>query len=349
MIEWQRTLVRPDQNLRDALITIDATGGHMALVVNAERLLFGTLSDGDIRRWLIGGGSIDDAATVAANPSPVTASPDEGPEAHFLLMRSKGLAQLPLIDAERRVVGLVTLEDYLLAPEREQPVVIMAGGFGSRMGELTQSVPKPMLKVGDRPILQTVIEEFRAQGFRRFYLAVNYLAEQIIGHFGDGRGFGVEISYLRETTRAGTAGALSLLPDTLDCPVVVTNGDLLLKENIGAVLEDHLRSGADATLLCRDYQMQVPFGVVTESEGRVVDIVEKPVHSFRVNAGVYILSPRAVRLVPQGTYFDMPDLFRRCIERGLQTHCHRTDGYWLDVGRVPDYERAKRDFRDVFG
>lgn len=349
MIDWQRTLVRPDQNLRDALIAIDATGGHMALVVDGERRLLGTLSDGDIRRWLIAGGSIDDAARAAANPSPVTAAAEEGPESHFSLMRTRGLAQLPLIDPNGHVVGLATFEDYLLAPERKQPVVIMAGGLGSRMGELTRNVPKPMLKIGDRPILQTVVEEFRAQGFRYFHLAVNYLADQIVGHFGDGRAFGVDISYMRETTRMGTAGALSLLPKELEHPVVVTNGDLLIKENIGAVLEDHLRGAADATLLCRDYQMQVPFGVVTEEDGRVLNIVEKPVHSFRVNAGVYILSPRAIRLVPAGSYFDMPDLFRLCIERGLATVCHRTDGYWLDVGRVPDYERAKRDFRDVFG
>lgn len=349
MKDWQRSLVGPSQTLRDALKAIDATGSHMALVVAEDRRLLGTLSDGDIRRWLIDGGSIDDPAEGVYHTTPVTGSGDDPSERHFSLMRSKGLAQLPLVDADNRVVGMVTLDDYLLAPERRQPVVIMAGGLGTRMGELTKNVPKPMLKIGERPILQTVIEEFRAQGFRNFYLAVNHLADQIVGHFGDGRAFGVSISYLRESSRMGTAGALSLLPHELNEPVVVTNGDILLKENVGLVLEHHIERGAAATLLCRDYQMQVPFGVVTERDGSIADIVEKPIHNFVVNAGVYILSPPVVRLVPPNQFFDMPDLFRTCIAQGLDVLCHRTEGYWLDIGRVPDFERAKRDFGEVFG
>jgi NDP-sugar pyrophosphorylase family protein len=192
------------------------------------------------------------------------------------------------------------------------------------------------------------VAEYCAQGFRRFYIAVNYKAEQIEQYFGDGERFGVEIRYLREKQRLGTAGALSLLPELPPQHVMVTNADLLTKEDFGLMLEQHIESGADATMGVRNYEMQVPFGVVREHDGFISAIDEKPLHRFTVSAGIYVLSPPMLELVPKGTEFDMPALFEKGVRNGLRSRCHRIDGYWLDIGRLPDYERANLEFEEVF-
>jgi NDP-sugar pyrophosphorylase family protein len=233
-------------------------------------------------------------------------------------------------------------------PTRDHWVVVMAGGLGTRLKGLTRETPKPMLKVGSRPLLETVVHAYAEQGFRRFYFAVNYKAEQIEAYFGDGSHIGVEIRYLREERPLGTAGALSLIPDIPPQPVVVTNADLLTKQNFGSMLDRHVQSGADATMAVRDYEMQVPFGVVVERDGRIESIEEKPIQRFVVSAGMYVLSPSVLNLVPRGQPLDMPALFAMIVRNDMKTRCHHIEGYWLDIGRISDYERAKSDFAEVF-
>ena len=280
--------------------------------------------------------------------SPVCAAIGDEHHATLALMRQHGLHHVPVIRADRTVVGLIVIDDFLTAPEREQWVIVMAGGVGSRLASLTRETPKPMLMVGSRPLLETIIRAYAEHGFRRFYLAVNYKAEQIEQHFGDGTLLGVEIRYLRERERLGTAGALSLLPEHPTLPFVVTNADLLTQENYGAMVDAHASSGADATMAVRSYEMQVPFGVVRTEDGRIQSIEEKPVQRYTVSAGMYVLSPAVLSLVPREQYFDMTSLFAAIVERGLHTRCHHIDGYWLDIGRLPDYERANVDFPKMF-
>jgi NDP-sugar pyrophosphorylase family protein len=224
----------------------------------------------------------------------------------------------------------------------------MAGGLGTRLAELTRDTPKPMLKVGSRPLLETIVRGYADQGFQHFYFAVNYKSEQIEAHFGDGGALGIEVRYLREQQRLGTAGALSLLPERPTLPFIVTNADLLTKEDHCGMVDMHTASGADATMGVRPYEMQVPFGVVQECEGRITGIEEKPTQIFTVSAGMYVLSPQVLDLVPTGQFFDMPSLFDVMMREGLHTRCHRIDGYWLDIGQLPDYERAKVDFEKIF-
>jgi NDP-sugar pyrophosphorylase family protein len=263
-------------------------------------------------------------------------------------MRRLGLHQLPVVDAQRRVVGLEIVDDYFAAQPREHWVVIMAGGRGMRLEELTRDTPKPMLRVGSRPLLETIVREYVRQGFSNFWLAVNYKAEQIESHFGDGGAFGANIRYLRERQRLGTAGALSLLPEAPGEPFIVTNADLLTKEDYGDMVDRHVASGADATMAVREYEMQVPFGVVREKDGRIEAIDEKPIHRFVVAAGMYVLSPHALAHVPKDTMFDMPSLFDALAKSGKRTRCHPIEGYWLDIGRATDYEKANSDFDEVF-
>jgi dTDP-glucose pyrophosphorylase len=348
MKNWERALVGPDTTLRDVLAAIDRAGSQLALVVDADRRLLGTVSDGDARRAFLRGLSLTDAARSAMHRTPTTATTSEDRDSLLGRMRALGLHQIPIIDDRGMVVGLERIDDLLAPRIRENWVVIMAGGVGKRLAELTKDTPKPMLKVGSRPILETVVRGYAEQGFHRFYLAVNYKAEQIEAHFGDGSALGVDVRYLREREPLGTAGALSLLPDESAEPIVVTNADLLTKEDYGRMVDRHIESGAIATMAVRDYEMQVPFGVVQQVDGAITSIEEKPVHRFVVSAGMYVLSPDCLRHVPQGRYFDMPSLFETVARAGLKTRGHHIDGYWLDIGRLSDYERANVDFTEVF-
>ena len=349
MRNWQSALVAPETSLREALSTIDATGFQMAMVVDMSGRLLGTLSDGDARRALLSGLGMSDTVSRAMYSEPTTVTPADAPLEVLSTMRRTGLHQLPVVDAERRVVGLALLSDYLRAPQRENWVVIMAGGLGSRLRELTRDTPKPMLKVGSRPLLETIVRSYADQGFHRFYLAVNYAGtQQIESHFGDGHQFGVDIRYLREEHPLGTAGALCLLPERPAHPIIVTNADLLTKENFGHLIDQHGATGAHATMAVRHYAMQVPFGVVNAREGRIESIREKPVQRFVVSAGINVLCPDVLGLVPTNQFFDMPSLFDAVLARGLKAVTHQIDGYWLDIGRLSDFDRANCEFHNIF-
>jgi len=348
MKHWERALIAPDASLRDALRNIDATGAGIALVVDDARRLLGTLSDGDIRRALIRGEDLDGPCGAFANAAPATARAEMDPASRLGLLRSRKLRQLPLIDGEGRVVGLSTVSDFLEMPERTEAVVIMAGGLGTRLAELTQTTPKPMLKVGPRPMLDTVVDAFAAQGFRRIFLSINYRGEQIESHFGDGSERGLHIRYLREDSPRGTCGSLSLLPDDVAGDVLVTNGDVLTKMDYGRLADDHAGSGAAATVVVRDYEMQVPFGVINADQGRVLAIEEKPSQIYRINAGVYVLSASAREAIPTDGPFDMPQLLHALLQTGRPVRAHREEGYWVDVGRMADFARANEDYGAVF-
>jgi dTDP-glucose pyrophosphorylase len=347
--DWQQVLVTKDTSLREALAVIDRTGSQIALVVDESRRLLGTLSDGDIRRALLKGIGLGDAVAGAMHGQPAFARAGDSRRTILTAMRRRGIHQMPVVDEAQRVVGLELYVDYFDTQRRPNWVVVMAGGLGSRLGELTRAVPKPMLQVGSRPLLETIVRHIAAQGFERIYLAVNYKAEQIEGHFGDGTDLGVDISYLREQQRLGTAGALALLPEQPDHPLLVTNADLLTKEDFGDLLDRHVDAGADATMAVRPYEMQVPFGVVRERDGAIEAIDEKPMHRFVVSAGIYALNPSVLEFVPRGQPLDMPALFDNLIGAGRRARCHHVRSYWLDIGRLSDYERANLDFDEVFG
>ncbi len=348
MKNWERALIAPDATLRDALRNIDATGAGIALVTDPDRRLLGTLSDGDIRRALIRGEDLDGPCGAFANTSPATAPVDMDASSRLGLLRSRKLRQLPLVDGQGRVVGLSTVSDFLEMPERTEAVVIMAGGRGTRLAELTATTPKPMLKVGPRPMLDTIVDAFAAQGFRRIFLSINYRGEQIEAHFGDGSDRGLHIRYLREDAPRGTCGALSLLPTDVAGDVLVTNGDVLTKMDFGRLADDHAASAADATVVVRDYEMQVPFGVINADRGQVLGIEEKPTQIHRINAGVYVLSASARAVIPTSGPYDMPQLLHALLAQDRPVRAHRAEGYWVDVGRMADFARANEDYGVVF-
>jgi NDP-sugar pyrophosphorylase family protein len=321
---------------------------QIALVIDAAGRLRGTISDGDVRRAMLRGVSLESPASSIMNGSPTVARPGEDRDALIATMRARQLHRIPVLDAEDRLVGLETLDELILPAQRDNLVVLMAGGLGARLRPLTEDTPKPMLVIGKRPILETILLAFIESGFRRFYICVNYKAEMVMDYFGDGSRWSADIRYIREPDRMGTAGALGLLPEKPHKPVLVMNGDLLTKVNFASLLDFHEAHRAAGTMCVREYDLQVPYGVVKLNEHRLLSVEEKPVHRFFVNAGIYVLSPEALALIPEGPC-DMPSLFEDLVKAGRETAVFPIREYWLDIGHLADLEKAHGDFDSLFG
>jgi len=344
MKNWKQILVPQGATIQEALINIDQSGTQIVLVVDAQGRLLGTLSDGDIRRGLLKGLTLSDKVESCMCENPLTAQEHEHPEAALSLMRRRHLHHMPIINARREVIGLHVIDEYFMPQLRNNWVVLMAGGLGTRLGDLVKATPKPMLNVGDRPLLETIVSDFMDKGFYNFYFAVNYMADVIIDHFGDGSRLGANIRYLRENKRMGTAGALSMLPQMPSEPFFVANGDLLAHIDYAHMLESHMESQAEATMGVSEYEYQVPYGVIRHENGVICHIDEKPVQRELISAGVYVLSPSALAYVPHDTFFDMPELFSRVITGGGCARCYNMQGYWLDIGHRADYQKANKDY-----
>lgn len=347
MIKWQKMLVSPDTPMLTAVRLIDESSREIALivmVVDAERRLLGTVTDGDIRRAIIAGLGLEAPVAMIMNRTPSAAQMGDSNEQILNVMQLRMIRHLPRVDHEGRVVGIEVLEELFQRGKRDNWVVLMAGGAGTRLRPLTDDYPKPLLKIGNKPILETILENFIAQGFHRFFLSVNYKAEMLANYFQDGKKWGVSIRYLREGDQLGTAGSLSLLPEEPHNPLIVMNGDLLTKVNFAHLLDFHAEQGAKATMCVREYDFSIPYGVVRLKNNRLLGVDEKPVQRFWVNAGVYVLEPSILKYIPTGKSLDMPDLFQSLISRRCKTTAFPIHEYWLDIGRLEDFERAKNDY-----
>lgn len=350
MTHWRSTLLRGTAPLAEAIRIIDASSKQICLVVDGEDRLLGTVTDGDVRRAILKAVPLDAPVERVMNPAPTTLAPEYVREDAVQLMRSKQLHQLPVVDVGGRVVGLVLIDDLMKEGRRaDNWVVLMAGGLGARLRPLTEIVPKPMLKVGVKPLLETTLEGFVQQGFRRFYISVNYLADKVKEYFGDGTRWGCEIRYLEEKEQLGTAGALGLLPERPEKPLIVMNGDVLTKVNFGHLLDFHREHKAAATMCVREYDFRVPYGVVQLEGARINGLVEKPVHSFFVNAGIYVIEPGLLEIVPRdGRQFHMTHLFENALAAGHETAAFPIREYWIDIGQIDDLARANGDYRGLF-
>ncbi len=347
-LTWKDNLIEADAAVLEAVQVVDHTSCKVAVVVDKRRRLLGVVTDGDIRRGMLAGVSLEDPVSEVMNSRPRAGSVNDTRAFMDAVMRSQGIQHLPIIDYDNRVVGLETLIDPAQDMELGNAVLLMAGGRGVRLSPLTRSDPKPLLAVGDRPLLETLILEMSAQGFRSFFISIRYLGEKIRRHFQDGERLGVRIEYLVESEALGTAGALALLPEALSEPVIVVNGDVLTKLNFRTLLQFHEGNDAAATMCVSEYSMTVPYGVVAMSGRRVVGIEEKPHSRYLINAGIYVLSPDVMGLIPRDEGYDMTELLARLIREGRNVAAFPIREYWRDVGRADDLERARHDFGELF-
>jgi dTDP-glucose pyrophosphorylase len=344
MERWKKALLPASSSLRETIRNLDESALQIALVVSPEGALVGTVTDGDIRRGLLRGLNINSPIDGIIHRDPLVVPPQLNPETALQLMQANKIRQLPIVDEARRVVGLHLWDELIVPSHRSNLMIIMAGGQGNRLRPHTENCPKPLLPVGDKPMLEHIIERAKAEGFHRIVLAVHYLGHMIESYFGDGSRWQVEISYLREESPLGTAGAIGLLSPRPETSFLVTNGDVLTDIRYGEMLEFHTRHASSATMAVRLHEWQHPFGVVRTSGMDIVGFDEKPISRSHINAGIYVLEPAVLDALTPGEHCDMPVLFGR-----LQTQAARTIVYpmhepWMDVGQPRDLADAQFQF-----
>jgi len=334
--------------IEEALNVIDSGAVKIALVVDIDNKLIGTLSDGDIRRGLLRKNPLNATIKDIYFKNPITANNTDSKEDLLRLCLVNSITQIPIIDENRRVVDLFIIDDGLLKKQYENHVVLMVGGLGMRLRPLTENTPKPMLKVGGKPILETLVKRFVDSGFTKITMCLGYKSNVIQDYFQDGGDFGANIDYVVEEKRMGTAGALTLLKKEFNRPFFVMNGDLLTNVDFEEMLNFHESNNSKATMCVREYDMEVPYGVVTISNEDITSINEKPTHSFFVNAGLYLLNSECVSLIPKDEFYDMPTLFEELITAKEKTVSFPLREYWLDIGRMADYEKANLEYGSFF-
>lgn len=346
--DWRKALVLPHSTILDVLKIIDSSALQIALVVDQNNRLLGTVTDGDVRRGLLRGIGLDSPVDKVMNKNPITCCLADPKDKIRDLMRQKEIHQIPLVDDNRGVIGIQFIEDVMTA-QLSNWVLLMAGGRGARLKPLTNDCPKPMLKVGGKPILENILENCINYGLKNFFISVNYMAEIIKDYFGDGSRWGVNIQYLNESQKMGTGGAIGLLPSKPECPFFVMNSDLLTNVNLSQLLQFHkCNSPTMATMCVRKYTMEVPYGVIGLNDHMITRLDEKPTHSLFINAGIYILEPEVVDFVNVDCSLDMPDLFSRLIKKDKQVTAFPIHEYWMDIGHPDDFHRANGEFLEVF-
>lgn len=348
MKRWQNALISAESSIEQAIKVIDKSGLKIALVVDIDQKLLGIVTDGDVRRGLLRHIPLNASVKEIMQKSPVTAHWNENRDDLLRQMFLNGIDQLPLIDEFGKLVGLQTIQELNQPQLLDNAVVLMAGGIGSRLRPLTANCPKPMLKIGAKPLLETIIDSFIEHGFHNFYISVNYLAEMVKDYFEDGSEWGININYIEEDKPLGTAGALGLLPkDVLAKPVIVMNGDILTRVDFTSLLKFHQYHQSAATMCVREWQYQVPYGVIKSDGHQILSITEKPTEHYFVNAGIYVLDSAAFSMIKQGEYLDMPTLFNQLIETDQPTCLFPIREYWLDIGQHHDFERANKDIYEA--
>ena len=340
--------INQNASIKEALEVIDKGAIKVAVVLSDDGSLLGMLSDGDIRRALLKGMSLDDSIAGIINKHPVVANINDTKERILELANEKKLHQIPII-SNGKLVGIQDIREFLAPKNKPNKVILMVGGLGTRLRPLTNDVPKPMLDVGNKPILHTIVENFAKYGYTDIIMCVNYKSEIIKEYFGNGDKFGVKIEYVLESVRMGTAGALSLLKERPKDDFFVMNGDLLTNVNFEYLHEYHKDSNALASICIRKYEMQVPYGVVNVRANKVTSIEEKPTQSFFVSAGIYMFSPIVLDFIPKGVFYDMPTLFSELLKHDFPIHPFPIREYWLDIGRMDEYRRANDEYEGVFG
>lgn len=348
----EKFFIQAEMNLEEAMRTIQRGGEGIALVVDDKRRLLGTITDGDIRRAILRKIRLNEQVhQFLANRPPnyqiPTTAPIGTPQEELVrTMKERVLRQIPLLDSERRVVKLALLSEFI-GKETLLPftAVVMAGGKGQRLRPLTEHLPKPMLPLHKQPIMERTIRQLRDVGATKVHITTHYKSEVIVNYFGAGQEMGVDINYIQEREPMGTAGALSLM-ERPDKPVLVINGDIVTQLDFRALFHFHQEQKAVMTVGVRVYEFQIPYGVIEVDDVCITQLVEKPLQTFTVNAGIYLLGPEAYDYIPSHTQFHMTDLIERLIQDKRRVVCFPIQEYWLDIGEHADYKKANEDAKN---
>lgn len=340
-------LIYADCTIREVLEKLNIGAKGIVLVVDENKKLIGTITDGDIRRALLKGTTIDDKINGIVHKNPVYVIEGTEKEKIKNIFIRRAVKQIPVVNEEGVVVDLIGINDILIPEGKENPVVIMAGGLGTRLKDLTKEIPKPMLMVGKEPILYHIINNFKQYGYNKIIITVNYKAEIIENYFQDGHAYGVRISYVREKERLGTAGGIKLAEEYLTKPFFVMNGDVFTNLNVDNMMKYHLDNEFDMTIAVKRYVYQIPYGIIKTNGNLVYSINEKPEIGYLINGGIYCLNPDLIKVIPKGQYYEITDLINSCIERGLKVGYYEIKDYWMDIGRIEDYYKVNDDIQKI--
>jgi dTDP-glucose pyrophosphorylase len=343
----KRFVVKSNSSIREVLRVIDNTKEGIALVVDGKSRLLGTITDGDIRRFILKDGDINTRCSQLMNKTFSYINEDSLDSAERL-MREHRIRHIPLLNKQRKLIKLY-ISDIIYEPHKQVAAVIMAGGKGSRLSEVTKGIPKPLMKINGKPILEEIITALKKHKITQIYISLNYKAQLIRNYFGNGSKFGVNIKYLIEKRKLGTAGALSLLPkDDLSETLLVVNGDVLTATNLQSIIDFHRNHRLLMCVAAKEYNLEIPFGVFDITNGYLVGIKEKPSQRFFCNAGIYVLSREIIKFIPKNKLFNMTDLVKVMLHRSLPIEAFPLYEYWIDIGNAEDYRKAKREYQKMF-
>jgi dTDP-glucose pyrophosphorylase len=337
---WRNTILPVDSSIRAAISCLNESSLRIVLAVGADNRFLGTVTDGDIRRGILKGIGLDEPISQILNQDCITIKGAVPTTEALKLMKENAIDQIPLLDMDNFLIGLYIRDLLEVSHERLNPIVVMAGGMGTRLNPLTEICPKPMLKVMGKPILEHIVEKGLSEGFKRYVFSIRHLGNVIQEYFGSGSDFGVEIEYINEQDPLGTVGSLSLLKDRLALPFVLTNGDVLTNLDYGALLDFHINTNSSMTMVVGTHEFQNPFGVVHLDNEQVVEYLEKPIVMNYINLGIYALDPSAIEPLTVGQSCDMPELFRLLRATNKSISAYPLHEKWIDIGRPSDFERA---------
>lgn len=340
--------IKIGSTIKDAMESIDKNLTGAALVVDEEKHVKGIITDGIIRRAILKGYKIEDSIEGIYSSEFKSVNKLVTKKKVKELMLKYKIRQVPLLDDEGKLMDLYFLDDIISYDKKDNFVFILAGGLGTRLRPLTEKIPKPMLKVGEKPILQRIIEQFKEYGFRNFIISLNYKGEIIEEYFKDGKEFDVNIQYVRETKKLGTAGSIKLAEDKLNKPFIVINGDILTGIDFDAFLNHHIKNEFDITVGARNYEMKVPYGVMITDDLLIKSLEEKPVYNFYINSGVYVLSEKTTGYIPKDEFYNMTDLIEDVIKETGKSGVYQITEYWSDIGQMDDFKKANEDVEKFF-
>lgn len=341
MKNWQNAIIPEESNIRDSLRKIDNAALKIGFVCNDKNILIGTVSDGDIRRGLLADVGLNDPIKLVINSNPIICSENESKSSMLAILKEKGIEVLPIVNCNGELTNVVTINSLQKRTKRDNPIFIMAGGFGTRLKPLTDKCPKPMLPLGEKPLLEHIIKRFIEQGFWNFYVSTHYLSHVITDYFGDGSSLGISIKYISEEIPLGTGGALSLLPkDIIQLPLILINGDVLTDLDFEDVLKTHEKDKSIATMCLKEIETSIAYGVVTVQNNKVKNMLEKPTFRHLINTGIYVLSYDLIKSSSNNERIDLPTILEKQLEIGKTISAHKFYGQWIDIGHMDDYKRA---------
>ena len=348
MEKWNKIALNEKSTVNNAISILEKNKSSIVLVIDENDLLLGVITDGDIRSGLLKGINLNQSIKFIYNNKPYVANIKDGINKIKSDLKYRNINQVPVVNDEGKVVRIVSIKKKKKCIHSKNSVVLMAGGEGTRLKPLTEKCPKPLLKIGDKPVLEIIILKLIKFGFKEFFISVNYKSEMIEQHFGDGSKWDINIEYLREKKKLGTAGSLTLLPKIDSAPLLLMNADLLTNINFKHLIDYHLKNNSLATMCVRKYEFQIPFGVVNTIENILFSIEEKPKKNFFVNAGIYVIQPELIKYIPSSTFYDMPDLFNVLLDQKKKVTVYPIGEYWIDIGSKNDFEQANSEYHEFY-